>query len=75
LLAGLHRRKIHSAGSYLSENDLRAHFCLGTATKIDKLEVRWPSGAVDVIKDLMVHQFYGVLEGRGWYPLIKFGHR
>jgi hypothetical protein len=57
--------EIHSGGSYLSQNDLRVHFGLGAATKIDKLEVRWPSGVVDVIKDLMADQFYGVLEGKG----------
>jgi enediyne biosynthesis protein E4 len=61
--------EIHSGGSYLSQNDLRVHFGLGTATKIDKLEVRWPSGAVDVIKDLMADQFYGVLEGKGLVSL------
>jgi enediyne biosynthesis protein E4 len=61
--------EIHSGGSYLSQNDLRVHFGLGTATKIYKLEVRWPSGAVDLIKDLMPDQFYGVLEGKGLVSL------
>jgi len=57
--------EIHSGGSYLSQNDLRVHFGMGTATKIDKLEVRWPSGATDMINDVMADQFYGVLEGKG----------
>jgi len=61
--------EIHSGGSYLSQNDLRVHFGLGAVVKIDKLEVRWPSGAVDVIRDLMPDQFYGVLEGRGLVSL------
>jgi hypothetical protein len=55
----------HSGGSYLSQSDLRVHFGLGTSTKIDKLEVRWPSGAIDVMSDLLADQFYGVLEGKG----------
>ena len=57
--------EIHSGGSYLSQNDLRVHFGLGSATKIDTLEINWPSGAVDTVKDLQVDKFYAVLEGKG----------
>jgi hypothetical protein len=57
--------EIHSGGSYLSQNDLRVHFGLGSATKIDSVEIRWPSGAIDNIKDLSVDRFYAVLEGKG----------
>jgi enediyne biosynthesis protein E4 len=58
--------EIHSGGgSYLSRNDLRIHFGLGSATKIDRLEIRWPSGATDLIKDLAADTFYAVLEGKG----------
>ena len=57
--------EIHSGASYLSQNDLRVHFGLGKATKIDSLEVRWPSGQVETIKDLAADKFYGVLEGQG----------
>jgi enediyne biosynthesis protein E4 len=61
--------EIHSGGSYLSQNDLRVHFGLGSATKIERLEVRWPSGAIDVVRDLAADKFYGVLEGKGLVPL------
>ena len=60
--------EIHSGGSYLSQNDLRVHFGLAEATKIDQLEIHWPSGAVDVIKDLPADKFYSVLEGKGMVP-------
>jgi hypothetical protein len=60
--------QIHSGGSYLSQHDLRIHFGLGTATKIDSVEVHWPSGAVDVLKNLAPDQFYSVLEGKGVVP-------
>jgi hypothetical protein len=60
--------EIHSGGSYLSQNDLRVHFGLGSATKIDSVEIRWPSGAVDRIGSLAPDQFYAVLEGRGIVP-------
>jgi hypothetical protein len=57
--------EIHSGASYLSQNDLRVHFGLGKATKIDSLEIRWPSGQVETIKDLAADKFYSVLEGQG----------
>jgi hypothetical protein len=57
--------EIHSGGSYLSQNDLRVHFGLGQATKIDTLEIRWPSGKVEMIKELESDKFYSVLEGEG----------
>jgi hypothetical protein len=60
--------EIHSGGSYLSQNDLRVHFGLGNAAKISSLEIRWPSGAVDTLRDLDADRFYEVLEARGIVP-------
>jgi enediyne biosynthesis protein E4 len=60
--------EIHSGGSYLSQNDLRVHFGLGSTSKIDRVEVSWPSGASDIIKDLAADQFYSILEGKGSVP-------
>ncbi|SPE31339.1 ASPIC/UnbV [Candidatus Sulfotelmatomonas gaucii] len=60
--------EVHSGGSYLSQNDLRLHFGLGSATKIDSVEIRWPSGAVDHMGSLAADEFYSVLEGRGIVP-------
>jgi hypothetical protein len=57
--------EIHSGGSYLSQNDLRVHFGLAATTKVDSLEIRWPSGKVDTAKDLEADKFYSVLEGKG----------
>ena len=62
---------IYSGGSYLSQNDLRVHFGLGKATKIDSLVVRWPSGHVDTMTNLAVDKFYSVLEGSGIVPREK----
>ncbi len=39
------RADVISGGSFLSNNDPRLHFGLGTATSVDKLEIEWPSGA------------------------------
>ena len=60
--------QIRSGGSYLSQSDLRVHFGLGAATRIDSIEVRWPSGATDVIKNLDADKFYSALEGKGIVP-------
>jgi hypothetical protein len=57
--------EIHSGGSYLSQSDLRAHFGLGSATKISSVEIHWPSGLTETLKDLSADQHYAVLEGKG----------
>jgi len=43
------RQDLVSGGSYASQNDMRLHFGLGAATKIDKLEVKWPDGTLQPI--------------------------
>ncbi|MFZ2023126.1 MAG: CRTAC1 family protein [Terracidiphilus sp.] len=60
--------EVHSGGSYLSQNDTRIHFGLGSATKIDSVEIHWPSGAVDHMNNLPADHFYPVLEGQGIVP-------
>ncbi len=60
--------QVLSGASYLSQNDLRQHFGLGSATKIDSVEIDWPSGTVDKMTNLEVDKFYSVLEGRGVVP-------
>jgi hypothetical protein len=57
--------EVRSGGSYFSQNDLRAHFGLGKATKVDRLEIRWPSGHTDELKDLDVDRVVHVKEGQG----------
>ena len=57
--------EVRSGGSYFSQNDLRVHFGLGKATKVDRLEIRWPSGQRDELKDLDVDRVLHVKEGQG----------
>ena len=57
--------EIHSGGSYLSQNDLRVHFGLNTATRIDSVTISWPSGKMETLKNLDADKFYSVLEGHG----------
>ena len=55
-------KEVRSGSSYLSQNDLRAHFGLGDRSMVDTLEVRWPSGRVQVVKDVRVNQIFTVIE-------------
>jgi hypothetical protein len=52
-----------SGGSYFSQNDLRMHYGLDQAKKVDMVEIRWLNGHVDQIKDLNVNQLYVIEEG------------
>lgn len=55
--------EVRSGGSYYSQNDLRVHFGLGKAAKVKTIEVRWPSGKVDVLKDVTTNQVLTIKEG------------
>jgi len=55
--------EVRSGGSYISQSDLRVHFGLGLATTAD-LEVRWPSGLVDRLRNVDANRVITVVEGR-----------
>lgn len=55
--------EVHSCNGYYSASDLRIHFGLGEAKKADAVEIRWPSGAVDTLKDLDANHLYVIQEG------------
>jgi len=57
--------EVRSGDSYLSQSDLRLHFGLAKRTKIDLIEVRWPSGIVDKINDVGANKILTVKEGQG----------
>ena len=67
--------QVRSGGSYLSQNDFRVHFGLGETTKIDSVEIHWPSGATDELRNLAADQFYAVLEGKGVVPAVEIRPR
>jgi hypothetical protein len=58
-------REIKSGSSYLSQNDMRAHFGLGRATLVDRLEIRWPSGRSETVEKIPANQIITVREGEG----------
>jgi hypothetical protein len=59
------RGDVISGGSYGSSSDLRLHFGLGSATKLDKVEIHWPSGKKEILMPPSVDRIFTVVEGKG----------
>jgi len=57
--------EVRSGSSYISQNDLRVHFGLGFAVKIDAVKVRWPSGLVERFRNVPVDSIVTLTEGLG----------
>ena len=54
--------EVSSGGSYLSQNDLRLHFGIGEATRIDRVEISWPSGQQQVLRDVLPDRVFAIEE-------------
>jgi hypothetical protein len=57
--------EVRSGGSYLSQSDLRIHFGLGEADRLNRVEIRWSSGRTETLQDLAADQSYVIKEGEG----------
>jgi len=57
--------EVRGGASYLSQNDLRLHFGLGTAKKMESVEIRWPNGAVETLQNVAADCIYTIVEGAG----------
>jgi enediyne biosynthesis protein E4 len=57
--------EVRSGSSYDSNNDMRLHFGLGTAAKIEFVQIRWPSGLVERFDQLSIDAIHTVKEGSG----------
>jgi hypothetical protein len=62
-----HSRLKSSGGSYLSSHDPREILGLGTATKVDWLEVKWPGpmGKVEKLTEVPIDRYIVITEGKG----------
>jgi hypothetical protein len=67
------RGDVISGGSFASSSDQRLHFGLGAATKIDKIEIHWPSGALEQVTLPGIDAIYTVAEGKGVQPEKRAG--
>jgi hypothetical protein len=65
-------REVKAGSSYLGQNDLRVHVGLGKATRVDRLDVRWPNGQNEVIDGAAINQILTITEGQGITARLPF---
>jgi hypothetical protein len=56
---------VRAGGSFLSNNDPRLHFGLGSQRLVNVIEIRWPSGALERLRDVAANRIVAVQEGAG----------
>jgi len=72
---GDHRqiREVMSGSSYYSQSDLRLHFGLGSAARADTVEVAWPSGLKEALRDLPADHLFVIQETKGIVDRRRLG--
>jgi len=64
--------EVHTGGSVMSQSDLRLHFGVGQARKIDQIEVKWPTTwKIEKFSDVAVNQILTIKEGAGIIKMDK----
>ena len=64
--------EVHTGGSVMSQSDLRLHFGVGQATKVDFIEVKWPTTwKTERFSDVAVNQILTIKEGAGIVKMDK----
>ena len=64
--------EVRSGGSYYSQNDLRIHFGLGKNQRVENLEISWPSGRVETLRNVAANRLVVVKEGQGIVETVLF---
>jgi enediyne biosynthesis protein E4 len=57
--------EVRAGGSYLSSNDPRLYFGLAGETRMSQVEIRWPMGEKEILKDIAADFIYIIAEGKG----------
>jgi hypothetical protein len=57
--------EVRGGSSYLSQNDLRLHFGLGSNGKMSEVSIRWPNGETETLHDVAADFIYTIVEGAG----------
>jgi hypothetical protein len=60
--SGAQWNMVTTAGSYESSSDRRVHFGLGQSERADEIEIRWPSGNVQTLKNVQGDRVLDVVE-------------
>ena len=69
---GIQIREVRAGEGYGTQNSFMQHFGLGTATQIDSMLVKWPSGTVDHLYNIAANQFMTIIEGDYPLPPVSF---
>jgi hypothetical protein len=67
------RQDVLASGSYISANDQRLHFGLGSADDAGTADIHWPSGSRETIRLSAVDRIYTITEGRGITSCLSAG--
>jgi hypothetical protein len=62
---------VTTGGSYLSSSDKRVHFGLGKENTVQEIEIRWPSGILQNLKDVKADQILQIDEPAPLAPSVK----
>ena len=54
--------EVRRGDSYLRGHDPHLHFGLGKTAQVDEIQIRWPSGATSVLRDVRANQFITLRE-------------
>jgi hypothetical protein len=75
--AGGHKQiaEVMSGGSFYSQNSMTLYFGLGSETKIDSIEVHWPSGEAQVWSDVMANRTLLLTEGKEAIQEVRWAQR
>jgi enediyne biosynthesis protein E4 len=68
-------QEVRSGASYLSQNDMRLHFGLGSQRIMKTVEVYWPSGKTEGYQNLGADHVYTIVEGDGIKQSASFDVR
>ena len=58
------RQDVFSGAIYCSQNEMTLHFGLGAATKVDKLEIKWPDGSNEVVEVTAIDKTITITQGK-----------
>ena len=64
-------QSVLSQSSYVSQNDFRLHFGLGSATRVDRISVRWPSGTTEQFPAVPADGLVLLVEGSGTVKRLR----
>jgi hypothetical protein len=61
-----------SGGSYLSQNDARLHFGLGKRQEVETVEVHWPDGTIEALKNVRANRFLTMTQGETTQAGVRY---